>query len=105
MSALTFAQSPKEDTVLCYKSAIKEPLTFYGNPMDTFTLYDGTKWKVVAGGAHEYIPLRHRTALIFCRLIVFCCRGLLMSQTLIAATKGSDKLRLGSAECFRACGH
>ena len=65
MSALTFAQSPKEDTVLCYKSAIKEPLTFYGNPMDTFTLYDGTKWKVVAGGAHEYIPLRHRTALIY----------------------------------------
>lgn len=50
--------------VTCYKSVIKEPLTFYGNPMDTFTLYDGTRWKVSSGGAYEYIPLRYRNVLI-----------------------------------------
>jgi hypothetical protein len=60
MPALTYAQSPKEDSVLCYKSAIKEPLTFYGNPADIFTLYDGSKWKVANGGPYEYIPLRYR---------------------------------------------
>jgi hypothetical protein len=52
------------NAVTCYKSAIKEPLTFYGNPMDTFTLYDGTRWKVSNSGAYEYIPLRYRNILI-----------------------------------------
>jgi len=28
------------NAVTCYKSSIKEPLTFYGNPMDAFTLHD-----------------------------------------------------------------
>jgi hypothetical protein len=41
LSTLAYAQSPKEESVLCYKSSIKEPLTFYGNPTDIFTLYDG----------------------------------------------------------------
>ena len=66
-----FSQTPqgiaRESTanaVTCYKSSIKEPLTFYGNPMDTFTLYDGTRWKVSSGGAYEYIPTRYRNALI-----------------------------------------
>jgi len=58
------AQPSKDAAVICYKTAIKEPSTFYGNPMDTFTLYDGTKWKVANGGAYEYIPLRYRDALI-----------------------------------------
>lgn len=52
------------NAVTCYKSSIKEPLTFYGNPMDTFTLYDGTRWKVSSGGAFEYIPFRYRNVLI-----------------------------------------
>ena len=66
-----FSQTPqgiaRESTasaVTCYKSSIKEPLTFYGNPMDTFTLYDGTRWKVSSGGAYEYIPVRYRNVLI-----------------------------------------
>ena len=52
------------NAVACYKTSIKEPLTFYGNPMDTFTLYDGTKWKVSNGGSYEYIPARFRSILI-----------------------------------------
>lgn len=64
MSALALAQSSKEDGVLCYKSAIKEPLTFYGNPGDIFTLYDGSRWKVASGGPYEYIPARYRNVLI-----------------------------------------
>jgi hypothetical protein len=58
------ARETSTNMVTCYKSAIKEPLTFYGNPMDTFTLYDGTKWKVSSGGAYEYIPVRYRNVLI-----------------------------------------
>jgi hypothetical protein len=50
--------------VACFKSVIKEPLIFYGNPMDTFTLYDGTRWKISNGGAYEHVPLRHRDVLI-----------------------------------------
>ena len=50
--------------IACFKSVIKEPLIFYGNPMDTFTLYDGTRWKISNGGVSEYIPLRHRDVLI-----------------------------------------
>ena len=64
MPALTCAQPATANAVACYKSSIKEPLTFYGNPMDTFTLYDGTRWKVSSGGAYEYIPIRYRNALI-----------------------------------------
>lgn len=64
MSASALAQSSKEDSVLCYKSAIKEPSTFYGNPGDNFTLYDGSRWRVVTGGPYEYIPLRYRNILI-----------------------------------------
>jgi hypothetical protein len=52
------------NAVACYKSSIKEPLTFYGNSMDTFTLYDGTRWKVSSSGAYEYIPTRYRNVLI-----------------------------------------
>jgi hypothetical protein len=58
------AQPRKEGEISCYKTVIKEPLTFYGNSLDTFTLYDGTKWKVLNGGAYEYIPLRYRDAFI-----------------------------------------
>ena len=61
---LAFAESSKEDSILCYKSAIKEPLTFYGNPGDSFTLYDGSRWKVASGGSYEYIPARYRNVLI-----------------------------------------
>jgi hypothetical protein len=35
LSASTYAQPSKEDSLLCYKSAIREPITFYGNPLDT----------------------------------------------------------------------
>jgi len=58
------AQPLKEGEVLCYKSNIKDPLIFYGNSMDTFTLYDGSKWKVVSGGPHEYVPMRIRNVFI-----------------------------------------
>lgn len=58
------AREPAANMVTCYKSSIKEPFTFYGNPMDTFTLYDGTRWKVSSGGAFEYIPVRYRNVLI-----------------------------------------
>ncbi len=64
MSTLTYAQLTKEDRVICYKSSIKEPLTFYGNPMDAFTLYDGSKWKVADGGPVEFIPLRYRNVIV-----------------------------------------
>lgn len=64
VSAPVLAQSSKEDSVLCYKSAIKEPLTFYGNPGDIFTLYDGSKWKVASIGPYEYVPSRYRNVLI-----------------------------------------
>jgi hypothetical protein len=61
---LTYAQSSKEDSVLCYKSVIKEPLTFYGNPTDIFMLYDGSRWKVANGGPYEYVPSRYRNVMI-----------------------------------------
>lgn len=63
-SSQGIARESTANTVACYKSSIKEPLTFYGNPMDTFTLNDGTRWKVSNGGAYEYIPTRYRNALI-----------------------------------------
>ena len=58
------ARESTANAVACYKSSIKEPLTFYGNPMDTFTLYDGSRWKVSSSGAYEYIPTRYRNVLI-----------------------------------------
>ena len=61
---LTQAFEASKDVVTCYKSSIKEPLTFYGNLMDIFTLYDGTRWKVFSSGAYEYIPARYRNVLI-----------------------------------------
>lgn len=64
LSTSIYAQSPKEERVLCYKSAIKEPLTFYGNPMDIFMLYDGSRWKVKNGGTYEYLPLRYRNVIV-----------------------------------------
>ena len=57
-------QEPAANAVTCYKSVIKEPLTFYGNPMDAFMFYDGTRWKVLNGGAYEYTPIRYRNVLI-----------------------------------------
>jgi len=63
-SASVSAQSTKDDSVLCYKSAIKDPFTFYGNPGDIFTLYDGSRWRVANGGSYEYIPSRYRNVLI-----------------------------------------
>jgi hypothetical protein len=64
MSTLALAQPSKEDSVLCYKSTIKEPITFYGNPGDIFTLYDGSRWKVANAGPFEYVPARYRNVLI-----------------------------------------
>ena len=64
LSTLAYAQSPKEESVLCYKSSIKEPLTFYGNPTDIFTLYDGSRWKVTNSGPYEYVPSRYRNVMI-----------------------------------------
>ena len=32
--------------------------------MDAFMLYDGTRWKVLNGGAYEYTPIRYRNVLI-----------------------------------------
>ena len=64
MPVRTFAQPATANAVACYKSSIKEPLTFYGNPMDTFTLYDSSRWKVSSSGAYEYIPTRYRNVLI-----------------------------------------
>ena len=58
------ARDSTANAVACYKSSIKEPLTFYGNPMDTFTLYDGSRWKVTSSGAYEYIPTRYRNVLV-----------------------------------------
>lgn len=52
------------NAVICFKSYIKEPITFYGNPMEIFTLNDGTKWKVSSSGSYEYIPVRYRNVLI-----------------------------------------
>ena len=52
------------NAITCYKSSIKDPVSFFGNPMDIFTLYDGSKWKVSGGGAHVYTPLRYRNVLI-----------------------------------------
>lgn len=59
-----FSQIIKGDKVACYKSSIKEPTIFYGNPQDKFTLYDESKWQVSSMGAHEYIPTRYRDVLV-----------------------------------------
>lgn len=53
----------EKDLVLCFKVVVKEPTSFYGNPGDQFSLYDGTKWKVQSAG-YEYIPLRYTDGLM-----------------------------------------
>jgi hypothetical protein len=64
MPALTCARPATANAVACYKSSIKELLTFYGNSMDTFTLYDGTRSKVPSSEALEYTPIRYRNVFI-----------------------------------------
>lgn len=64
LSSVVLAQASKADAVTCYKDALKEPQSFYGNPGDTFTLYVNASWKVVSGGAYEYTPIRFRDVLI-----------------------------------------
>jgi hypothetical protein len=58
------AQLSKEKSVTCYQVVIKEPLTFYGNPGDVFTLYDGSRWRVLSGTQYEYIPLPYKDGLV-----------------------------------------
>lgn len=60
----SIARESTADAVACYKSSIKEPYSFYGNPMDTLMLNDGTRWRVYSSGAYEYIPSRYRNVLI-----------------------------------------
>ncbi len=55
-----YAQSLKGNAVACYEEVIKEPAIFYGNPGETFTLYDGTRWRVLQGGSYEYVPMRYK---------------------------------------------
>jgi hypothetical protein len=63
-SEIVLAQAAKNEAITCYKDVIKEPLTFYGNPGDLFTLYDGSTWKVASGGPYEYVPVRYKDVLI-----------------------------------------
>jgi hypothetical protein len=63
-SEMTFSQTVKREEILCYKDVIKDPLTFYGNPGDSFTLYDNTSWRVATGGQYEYIPMRYKDVVI-----------------------------------------
>jgi len=51
-------------SVTCYKTVIKEPLTFFGNPGEKCLLYDGSSWKVLSSGSYEYVPIRYRDVLI-----------------------------------------
>ena len=50
-SEMTLSQTVKSEGIVCYKDVIKDPLTFYGNPGDSFTLY-------------EYIPMRYKDVVI-----------------------------------------
>ncbi len=59
-----FSQTFKGEPITCYKDVIKEPFTFYGNPGDSFTLYDNSTWKVASGGQYEYAPMRYKDVLI-----------------------------------------
>ena len=61
---IVLAQAAKSEPITCYKDVIKDPLTFYGNPSDVFTLYDGSTWKVASGGPYEYVPVRYKDVLI-----------------------------------------
>jgi len=61
---IVLAQAAKSEPITCYKDVIKDPLTFYGNPGDVFTLYDGSTWKVASGGSYEYVPVRYKDVLI-----------------------------------------
>ncbi len=58
------AQEGKGNAITCYKDAIKEPFTFFGNPGDSFTLYENSTWKVASGGQYEYVPIRYKDVLI-----------------------------------------
>jgi hypothetical protein len=59
-----FSDELKQNPVYCFKVVVKEPLTFYGNPGDVFTLYDGSRWKVLAGTQYEYVPLPYKDGLV-----------------------------------------
>ena len=61
---IILAKAAKSEAITCYKDVIKDPLTFYGNPGDVFTLYDGSTWKVASGGTYEYAPVRYKDVLI-----------------------------------------
>ena len=63
-SKVTLSQTPKGEEILCYKDVIKDPLTFYGNPGDSFTLYDNSSWRVASGSQYEYIPMRYKDVVI-----------------------------------------
>ena len=58
------AQLSKEKSVACYQIVIKEPLTFFGNPGDIFSLYDGSRWKVLSATQYEYVPLPYKDGLV-----------------------------------------
>jgi len=58
------ADELKQNSILCFKVVVKDPLPFYGNPGDVFTLYDGSRWKVLAGTQYEYVPLQYRDGLV-----------------------------------------
>ena len=58
------AQSSKEKSVACYQVSIKEPMAFYGNPGDVFSLYDSSRWKVLASTQYEYVPLPYKDGLL-----------------------------------------
>ena len=64
IAGLTQAIEAGNVPVVCYKSAIKEPLTFYGNSGDKFTLNDGSQWKILSKDTYEYIPYRYRDIVI-----------------------------------------
>lgn len=63
-AAPVFAQNTKSDAVTCYKDVLKEPQSFYGNPGDTFTLYNNASWRVSSGGPYEYTPMRFKDVII-----------------------------------------
>lgn len=59
-----FSQTTKADSITCYKDFIREPMSFYGNPGDTFILRDNDSWRVTSGGSYEYIPSRYKDVII-----------------------------------------
>lgn len=65
---MTLAIELGTDEVACQQTTFKEPLTFYGNNGDEFTLFDNSRWKVSAKNSYEYVPYRYRDVII-CRSI------------------------------------